>query len=240
MKVFAVILFSISFSLSAAQTITLAVGHDHYKMVKYYPFYAASWDLLNLEFNLLGYKVIATPYPWARAKEKVSKGLADGLFLAANFKGRESWAILSDPIGQDQFGLFTNKLGNLDAPIGTVRTTSNYGQLTFLNPNEQIQVATAQQGLNLLSNKKLSAFVMSRSYGDYLLSQELKALKNKIVFDSQYTEVYTAHLAIGKQHPEKQKILNIVNQAIKNSLESGRYLKIMQEYQVATYQLLEH
>ena len=42
--------------------------------------------------------------------------------------------------------------------------------------NKQIKVTTAQEGLLLLSNQKLQGFVMSRSYGDYLLHNELHIL----------------------------------------------------------------
>lgn len=238
-KVLVALLFSVSLSVNAIDTLSLAVGHDHKKMVKKYPFYAASWQILNEELFKLGYQVQANAYPWARAKESVRQGKNHGLFLAAAFKGRDEWAHLSNPIGQDQFGLFYQEQGNRNAPIGTVRLKSRSGQLSYLDPAKQVQVATAQEGLKLLSKQKLSAFVMSRSYGEYLLDTELSSFKAGMKFDEESAEVYTAHIAIGKEHPESQQAYQLINQAIKNAIDSGRYIQLMKAHKAATYQLIK-
>lgn len=238
MKILFALLFIVSCSVKASNSITFAVGHDHLKMIKDYPFYAASWKILNVELNNMGYEVKTNVSPWARAKESVKKGKSDGLFLAANFKGRESWASLSIAIGQDQFGIFQNHRSDPLAPFGSVRLLSNYSQLTFLDQNKQIKVTTAQEGLLLLSNQKLQGFVMSRSYGDYLLHNELHTLNKRIVFNEEKIETYTAHIAVGKNNPKRVVILSIVNKVIGNAFKSGSYKKIMQKHGVEEYQLV--
>ena len=236
MKVLYTLIVCASVSATANQTVTLAVGYDHNKMVEHYPFYAASWHLIGEELALLGYQVRAVSYPWARAKESVRLGKSDGLFLAANFKGRENWAKLTHAVGKDEFGLFYNEFGDAKAPIGSVRLLSNYGQLSFLDPKEQLKLTTAQEGLKLLSNKKLSAFVMSRSYGNYILDNELKTIQHKIAFNKTLAETYTAHIAVGKAHPNAEQIITLFNQAIRNGIESKRYLETMKRFNVMDYQ----
>jgi polar amino acid transport system substrate-binding protein len=237
-KILFVLLCIVSCSVKAANSITFAVGHDHQKMIIDYPFYAASWEILNVELTNIGYTVKTNIYPWARAKESVKKGKSDGLFLAANFKGRESWASLSIAIGQDHFGVFQNHRSDPLAPFGSVRLLSNYSQLTFLDQNKQINVTTAQEGLLLLSNQKLQGFIMSRSYGDYLLHNELHTLNKRIVFNEEKIETYTAHIAVGKTNPERAEILSIVNKAIGNAFKSDSYKRIMQKHGVEEYQLV--
>ena len=240
MKVFYASLLIFSICSYGKQSLTLAVGHDHAKMIKHYSFYAASWQIINDELHALGYNVSAKPYPWARAKEGVKKAKYDGLFLAANFKGRENWAEFTIPLGQDQFGLFYNKQSDPQLPLGAVRLLSNYSQLSFLDPDNQVKLSTAQEGLMLLHNKKLRAFVMSRSYGEYILSNELQIIKSRISFNEALAEMYTAHIAVSKTHPRKDEIINTLNSAINNAIRSGRYSMLMEAYDVAPYQLITH
>ncbi|MAG77429.1 MAG: amino acid ABC transporter substrate-binding protein [Colwelliaceae bacterium] len=238
LKVVANLLFLISFTASGAQTISFAVGHDHDKMVKHYAFYAASWEIVNHELELLGYEVTANAYPWARAKEMVKNGQHHGLFLAANFQGRDKWALFSQALGKDQFGLFKHKEGGSTGPIASVRLISDYSLVSFISPKTQLQLATAQEGLNLLANKKVKGFVMSRSYGEYLLATELNDIAEKIAFDTNRYDLYSAHIAVSKTHKEAEGTVALIDKALANSIASGRYQDIMTKHQVRGVQLM--
>lgn len=238
LKVVANLLFLISFTASGAQTISFAVGHDHDKMVKHYAFYAASWEIINHELELLGYDVVANVYPWARAKEMVRTGQHHGLFLAANFQGRDKWALFSQALGQDQFGLFKHKKGGSTGPIASVRLISDYSLVSFISPKTQLQLTTAQEGLNLLANKKVKGFVMSRSYGEYLLATELNDIAEDIAFDTNRYDLYTAHIAVSKTHNQAESTVALIDKALANSIASGRYLKVMAKHKVRNVQLI--
>lgn len=237
MKVVFLITLLFSFYCSANTIIRFGVGHDHEKMVVNYPFYAACWQLFNTELKKLGYQVAAHPMPWARAQQRVASGQLDGLFLAANFHGRDEWAELTNAVGKDQFGIFNNVSHVPNAPIGSVRLLRNDSQVTFVPPDSQLQLATAQNGLKLLANRKLSGFIMSRSYGEYMLQNELKSLSPHIEFNEQFSETYTAHVAVSKKRKNADKIIEVLNLAIENAKTSGRYMKIMTQFNVAKYQL---
>ena len=79
---------------------------------------------------------------------------------------------------------------------------------------------------------------MSRSYGDYLLHNELHILNKRIVFNEEKIETYTAHIAVGKTNPQRAEILSIVNKAIGNAFKSDSYKRIMQKHGVKEYQLV--
>lgn len=240
MKYVLIFILLLSFrAVSNTASISLAVGHDHHKMLQQYRFYAASWEILTKELTALGYQVNVKAYPWARAKDKVENTTHDGLFLAANFRGREQWAVLSRAIGQDHFGIFNHRQSDNSKPIGSVRFSGNYSQISFLAKDKQVKFATAQDGLKLLANKKLSGFIMSRSYGEYLLANELKQIRNRIIFNDTRFEIHTAHIAISKKHPNVNVIQSLINSAIENAIESGRYFQVMKKHDVDDYQLIK-
>lgn len=238
-KVATWLMLVLSFTINAKQSISFAVGHDHEKMVNNYAFYAASWKIINDELAKLGYEIAVYSYPWARAKEKVKRGEHDGLFMAANLPGREKWATLTHTLGYDEFGLFKNKQGQINAPIGSVRLKSQYSMLTFLPNDVQLKFSTAQDGLKLLANNKLSAFAMSRSYGEYLLNTDLKSVSATLYFSEEQFELYSAHVAVSKEHAASSAIISILNTAIENAISSGNYLSKMTEYNVRNVQLVE-
>jgi ABC-type amino acid transport substrate-binding protein len=234
--------FSIS-SISAKEShkvITFAVGHDHKKMLtENYPIYRASWQFLSKSLKKLGYDTEAIILPWARAKHYTQIGQADGLFLAANLPGREQWAILSNPIGVGVFGGFYHTdRKNYQNIIGSVRLGGHDKILSGYHANEYLEVATAQQGFKLLINQKVDRFVMSESYGNYLLNTELVEYKSDILFDDSLIEKRSIHIAFAKDIDKSLKALKVVNTAIELGIEKGFYLDAMTQNKVPKEMLL--
>ncbi len=222
------------------KVITLAVGHDHQKMLTdNYPIYRASWQFLSQSLAQLGYDVKAIILPWARANYYTQTGQADGLFLAANLPGREQWAILSNPIGFGAFGGFYHKdRKNDENVIASVRLGVHDKILSDYHAEEYLEVATAQQGFKLLFNQKIDRFVMSESYGKYLLNTELVRFKDEILFDSSRIEKRSIHVAFAKDIEKSMKVLNVVNEAIELGIDEGLYLTAMTQNKVPKYMLL--
>lgn len=214
--------------------ITLAVGHDHQKMLEAnYPIYRANWQFISHSLNLIGYEVTAVAVPWARAKHLTQTGKSDGLFIAANFAGREKWAILSKPIGYGIFGAFLHiERKTEDSIIAVVRLGDHDKVLSKFHPKDLFEVATAQEGFRLLFNKRIDRFVMSESYGNYLLDTELSNYRDKLRFDSNFFEKRSLHIAFAKDNKRSRKVLKVVNQAITLGLNNGLYQQAMQHYKV--------
>jgi ABC-type amino acid transport substrate-binding protein len=214
--------------------LTFAVGHDHHKMITPdYPMYNAKWEFVVESLALLGYTVEFVELPWARAKHLTQVAKADGLFLAANLPGREKWAVLSDKLGYGVFGGFYH----VDNPgknefIAGIRLGSHDRLLSDLPPEELLSVATAHQGYKLLFNKKIDLFVMSESYGRYLLNTELQHYSAKIRFDSNKIEKRSTHIAFSKDHPKSLEALKVVNSAIALGIKQGLYQAAMERNNV--------
>lgn len=214
--------------------LVLAVGHDHQKMITpNYPMYNAKWEFVVESLALLGYTVESIELPWARAKHLTQTAKADGLFLAANLPGREKWAVLSDKLGYGVFGGFfhVENPGKSEFVAG-IRLGMHDRVLSDLPPEELLLVATAHQGFKLLFNKKVDLFIMSESYGRYLLNTELSDYSNKIRFDSEKIERRSTHIAFSKKNPASLDALKIVNSAIALGIEQGLYQAAMKRNQV--------
>ena len=216
------------------KTIRIAVGPDHVTMLENkYPFYAASWHFIHQMLAQQNINVEAYSMPWARAKTKVLDSELDGLFLAANFKGRDHWATLSLPLGYDYFGHFAKPSTALPQEvIGMVRLGKHDQIHQDVADVKTIEVATAQIGLTLLAEDKLSKFVMSQGYGNYLLNNELKQYAQNIFFLKKNAERRSLHIAMSKTHPELQQISTSINQAIEAGIAQGTYKKIMEQFNV--------
>ncbi len=218
------------------KVITLAVGHDHDKMVSAnYPIYRANWEFITQSLDAMGYKVNAVIVPWARAKQYTQDAIADGLFLAANLPGRDNWAVLSEPLGFGVFGAFYNVSRPDDkAFIASVRVGEHDRVLSQYNPTELFEVATAQLGFKLLYHQRVDRLIMSESYGKFLLDTELKGYSDAIGFDESMIEQRTVHIAFSKSHAESLAALDIINQAIAEGIRSGFYASAMERNSVPT------
>ena len=229
------LLIIMSFAVSSAdRSISFAVGHDHQKMLTAsYPIYSANWEFLNKSLSLLGYSIEIQVAPWARAKHLTQTAKADGLFMAANFEGRDKWAKLSKPIGYGIFGGFYNTdRAQAKNVVAAVRIGQHDKILSEYTDDDLIWVATAHQGFKLLFNKRIDRFVMSESYGNYLLNTELSEYREKIAFDYDNIEKRTIHVAFSNSAPSSLKALDILNQAIDLGFEYGLYKEAMEKHQV--------
>ena len=229
------VIYSTSFSVKGEpQRITLAVGHDHSAMLAAnYPIYRANWEFIRHSLVLLGYEVTANPVPWARAKHLTQIAKSDGLFIAANFPGREKWAVLSNPIGYGIFGGFYH-IDRKEAQdiLAAVRLGDHDEILSNFHTEDLLQVATAQEGFKLLFNHRVDRLIMSESYGNYLLDTELSHFREKLRFDPTFFEKRSLHIAFAKDNPRSLNVLKIVNQAIKLGFEKGLYRQAMEHYKV--------
>ena len=238
--VYSVILFGCLLSIDkfafaeVDNVITLAVGHDHNKMVSAnYPIYRANWEFITQSLDTMGYKVDAVIVPWARAKQYTQDATADGLFLAANLRGRDNWAVLSEPLGYGIFGAFYNvSRPDEKAFIASVRIGEHDRVLSLYNPAELFEVATAQLGFKLLYHQRVDRFIMSESYGKYLLDTELSAYSDAIGFDESMIEQRSVHIAFSKNHAESLNALKIINLAIEEGIRKGFYASAMERNQV--------
>ncbi|QOL25955.1 amino acid ABC transporter substrate-binding protein [Thalassotalea sp. LPB0316] len=219
-----------------ATTVRFAVGPDHQEMMdNNYSIYRANWEFMEKSLDLLGAKLVAKPMPWARAKAMVQSGTHHGLFLAANFAERNEWAVLSVPLGYEVFGCFLHKDNpDGDKIIGAVRLGGNDRILSYLHPEKLLNVATAQDGLMLLNNKRIDRFIMAKGYGKYLLDSELTEIKPSIIFDPNRAELRSLHIAFAKDNAESVQILKLVDQAIELGMNKGLYTAAMEKYQVST------
>ena len=221
-------------SSSKAETITLAVGHDHQKMLdRKYDIYRANWEFIEKSLTELGHTLTASPLPWARAKAQVQAGTLDGLFIAAKFTDREKWAAFSYPIGYEIYGAFELKnndnASNIAAAVrlgGMDRTLSN------IPPDKLLYVPTAQQGLKLLVDKKVGSFIMAQGYGQYLLDNELQHLAKDIWFNDANSESQSLHIAVSKKHAHSLAKLAILDKAIKYGIAKGYYQQALDKYNV--------
>lgn len=236
-RLFAFLFFTIITSchaLAEEKLLVFAVGHDHDKMTTpNYPMYNAKWQFITQSLGMLGYKVEAKPLPWARAKHLTQTAKADGLFLAANLPGREKWANLSDKLGYGVFGSFYH----IEQPqkrdvIASIRLGMHDRIYADLAPEDLLLVSTAHQGFGLLHKKKVDQFLMSESYGRYLLNTELAHFSEQIDFDSSQIEQRTTHIAFSKNHPRGQVALDIVNKAIALGIEKKLYQQAMEKNKV--------
>lgn len=239
MRLFTLVLYLLVMPLTGKADIsnnqlTFAVGHDHDRMLSPdYPMYIAKWQFITESLAKLGYSVKAKPLPWARAKHLTETGKADGLFLAANLPGREKWAKLSLPLGFGVFGTFYHKQNpTKNDVIASIRLGLHDRILADVPSEELLLVATAHQGFKLLFNQKVDRFVMSESYGRYLLNTELSAYRAKLDFDTSMIEQRSTHIAFANNKPSSLDALNIVNKAIKLGIEQGLYQTIMTRHGV--------
>lgn len=209
--------------------LVFAVGHDHQKMMTSdYPMYNAKWEFIVESLALLGYSVESVELPWARAKHLTQTAKADGLFLAANLPGREKWAVLSNKLGYGVFGGFYH----IENPgksefVASIRLGMHDRISSDLSTEDLLLVATAHQGFKLLFNKKVDIFIMSESYGRYLLNTELSHYNSKIRFDSSKIDSRSTHIAFSKEHAKSLAALKIVNNAIDIGIKQGLYQAAM-------------
>lgn len=224
------------------KVISFAVGHDHVNMVSSnYPIYRANWEFICESLALIGYRVEPIILPWARAKLYTQKGQAHGLFLAANLAGRESWAVLSEPLGYGVFGGFYHKQrANQKELVASVRLGGSDRVLSQYHPKELLSVATAQEGFRLLFRQQIDRLIMSESYGLFLLDTELSEYKNTIGFDSDVIEQRSVHIAFSKEAATSLEALNVVNMAIQMGIEKGLYQQAMQRSAVPKRMQLAH
>ena len=219
----------------SATTVRFAVGPDHHAMMdNNYAVYRANWEFLENSLDLLGVKLVAVPTPWARARASVESGKNHGLFLAANFAERNQWAELSNPLGYEVFGCFFHRDNpDGDKVIAAVRLGANDRILSYLKPEELLNVATAQRGLQLLQNRRVDRFIMAKGYGQYLLNTELSDIEHELLFDPYRAELRSLHVAFAKDKPESIKMLKLVDQAISMGMKSGFYQVAMDKYEVS-------
>ena len=220
----------VAFAKSAnGETITLAVGHDHQSMLdNRYDVYRANWDALKMGLADLGHQLKANAAPWARSKAYVQSGQLDGLFIAARLPERDKWALFTDTIGYEIYGFFERTSFTPPAQIyAGIRLGGEDRVLSFIPPEQLLYVPTAQRGLKLLSDGKVDRFAMSYGYGEYLLNTELKHMQPHIRFNPENSETRSLHIAISKRHPNKERVLQILNQAIAHSVAKGYYQAAM-------------
>lgn len=228
------LLFFCTEGMAEDKKLIFAVGHDHQKMISpHYPMYNAKWEFIVESLALLGYTVESVELPWARAKHLTQTAKADGLFLAANLPGREKWAVLSEKLGYGVFGGFYH----IDNPkkreiVAGIRLGMHDQLLAELPAGELLLVATAHQGFKLLFNKKVDQFIMSESYGRYLLNTELSHIQHKIRFHNDKVEKRSTHIAFSKKHPKSLAALKVVNSAVKLGIKQGLYHAAMERNNV--------
>ncbi|NMP32698.1 amino acid ABC transporter substrate-binding protein [Thalassotalea sp. M1531] len=217
-----------------ADTIVLAVGPDHQEMHdNNYAIYRANWEFLSISLKQQGYKLEARSMPWARAKDTVKSGQSHGLFLAANFAGRDQWASLSKPLGYEVYGCFFHKENaGAQSVIAAVRLGQHDRILSYLSPDKLLNVTTAQKGLTLLHKQKVDRFIVAQSYGEYILANELSSISAALQFDPNQSERRSLHVAFAKNNESSLNALAIVNNAISYGVSKGFYSKVMQDNQV--------
>ena len=235
MKLLLFTFFSLLLSFNAlATTLRFSVGPEHQEMRdNNYSVYRANWEFLSQSLALLDIELVAKPMPWARAKSLVQAGTNHGLFLAANFEERNKWAVLSQPLAYEVFGCYKHKENpDGDKVIAAVRLGGNDKILSYLQPEKLLNVTTAQDGLMLLHHKRVDRFIMAKGYGQYILNNELRDIKDNIIFDPNRSELRSLHIAFANDKPESLAMLKVVNQAITLGLEKGIYQNVMAKYQV--------
>ncbi|MFD2167099.1 amino acid ABC transporter substrate-binding protein [Thalassotalea euphylliae] len=238
-KVFKSALLLLTLSLSwicnsEEKVITLGVGPDHHEMLsQQYDIYRANWEFIGTSLAELGYTVEASPLPWARAKLKVQSGELHGLFIAAKFVGRDAWAAYTQPIGYEVYGSFINtKSNNTSKTGGAVRLGGQDRVVSHKAPEDLLYVPTAQQGLKLLAEDKITHFYMAKGYGRYLLANELKPIADNLVFSQDKIEPRSLHIAVSQKHEESLSALALLNKAINNGVNNGSYHVFMAKYSV--------
>lgn len=235
-KLFIVLMLIVNIysNLVSAETVTLAVGPDHQRMLdRKYSVYQANWELMNKSLNDLGHSVEAHSFPWARAKAKVQAGELDGLFIAAKFTDRGKWAAFSSLIGYEIYGAFERKDNEKSPNISaTVRLGGLDRVLSHISPEQLLSVPTAQNGLRLLYENKVKQFIMAQGYGQYLIDVELAHMADVIIFNPDNSERRSLHIAVSKHHKSSLDKLRLINKAIHHGITKGYYQQAVEKYNV--------
>jgi len=169
--------------------------------------------------------------------DKIASGISDGSAALWWDKSREEHLVFSDPYLQNQLILVGKKGTNVDVSsfselnekrIGVVENYA-YGEELIAGKNNEIVTGTSdQQNLERLLSDQIDHFLVDALLIQYLLKYQLNDVSEFLEIGEFPLITKTLHLAIRKEIPDAEQILDQFNTAIKTMIADGSYNEILE------------
>ncbi|RMF16650.1 MAG: amino acid ABC transporter substrate-binding protein [Gammaproteobacteria bacterium] len=201
---------------------------------------AASW-LAQRAFEIEGYQVEYSFFPWNRAYYMAQTGQYDGSLIWSYSEERAKHFIYSDPF------LYTNTVFffNREKPIDWDRwedlqgliigATSGYHYGTAFDEAERKGIFTVDRvssdelNLKKLIAGRIDAFPLSLDVGRYMLRTQFNDIeRGRLDWHPKPLRKTAYHLIISRKSPRAQELVDAFNRGVAKLKASGEYERIMQ------------
>ncbi|GLQ29600.1 substrate-binding periplasmic protein [Litoribrevibacter albus] len=232
-------LFSLSTQGSEEKRITVATLEFSPYVSAKLPNNGWAWEIVEEAFSRQGYQAKLRIMPWARAVEMTKDGQVDALYLANKNPERETWAVFSEPVGEELSVAF--KHVEKDIRIHSLSDLTFYSVIGLRGSHvvdkirkagvEISGVANIQQGIQMLFYQRADLFVADHYVTNYMLDHEFpQSYKSTIEFLDTPLDVNQLHLAISRKIPNHLNLVKLFNAGLEEITADGTYQRILEKH----------
>lgn len=207
---------------------------------KDHPAQGLAMEVVVKAFKQQGYQPRTNIETWSRALEGVNIGVYDVIVAIWKTPDREKQLIFSQPYLENQIKFI--KMKETDVQYQTlddlrgylIGIVKNYAyDDAFMQSEKLIKIPQNHIIQNLL---KLTQGEIDLTLGDekairYAINQYMKSFESQLEFLEKPLSKKNLYIAVSRQNPNAQKIVRDFNQALEKIKRSGRFAKIVKQYQ---------
>ncbi|WP_259781921.1 substrate-binding periplasmic protein [Aestuariispira ectoiniformans] len=198
-----------------------------------------AWEVCATVLREAGYEPQLTIMPWARAVTLTKEGRADALYLANINEERKTWAVFTDPVGEEISVAFKRRDKSISFQsindLNTYRVAglhdAHVSSILVNNGVEVHPVASLRQGFRMVYFGRVDTLVVDRYVGLQLLQNEFPpAYAAAIDFVEKPVDSNKLHLAISRKYANHDKLRQDFNRGLAELRASGRFDEILDSY----------
>ncbi|MCX2743081.1 transporter substrate-binding domain-containing protein [Mangrovivirga sp. M17] len=193
-------------------------------------------DLVSTALKRADIESYSSILPFGRVMTGIEANVFDGSAALWKTKEREEYLIYSEPYLENQLilvglsGTDVDK-GSIDELEGmTVGIVRNYGYGNDLFNRDNIHLVYGtddQENLNKLIAGEIDVMLVDKLLIEYMLQIHLNEVKEKLAISSTPIIVKPLYLALQKDLPYADEIIESFNREIKNMISDGTYNRIL-------------
>lgn len=192
-------------------------------------------EIVEEAFKIKGYSLKIEVTSWPRAYELSIKGVYDGLIGIHYSIEREKNFIFSQPVIYNELSFFSLKSNNINIneleayKIGVVKGY-NYSKEFNENLNiRKLEALNVNDNVRALINSRVNLIIESTYVLKYLLNNDFKSYKDKIVSIKSFSEK-PLYIALTKKNMSSEIIIKDFNEGLEEIKKNGTYKRLLKKY----------
>ncbi|MDX1737294.1 MAG: transporter substrate-binding domain-containing protein [Alphaproteobacteria bacterium] len=198
-----------------------------------------AWEVAYEALLSQGYRAHLEILPWARAVKMVEIGRYDALYMANYNEERNSWAIFSDPVGQEITVPFKLKARNLEITniqeMRNLRVSSLRGA-HVTNKVAEMGVITdpttdIKSGITRVYQGRSDLFIADKFVTMHLIKTEMPSNYYDSIEPLDFAvDSNHLHLAFSRKIPDHMELVSAFNKGLTHLRETGLYDAILKKH----------